>query len=116
MNSIRPAQLQTWLQQAQAQATQGFLPLVLDVREPWECQTAAVRPEGFELRQMPLRSVPARHLELDRQQPLACLCHHGVRSAQVAQFLLSAGFTRVVNIDGGIHAWSQELDPSVPQY
>jgi rhodanese-related sulfurtransferase len=73
-------------------------------------------PEGFELRAMPMRTVPARLLELDRHQAIAVLCHHGGRSAQVVQFLEGNGFTRVVNIDGGIHAWSQQRDPGVPTY
>jgi rhodanese-related sulfurtransferase len=116
MNSITPAQLAQWLQQAADPAQPDALPVVLDVREPWELQTASVKPEGFDLRHMPMRSVPARYPELDRHQPIACLCHHGARSAQVVQFLESNGFTRVVNIHGGIHAWSQERDPSVPVY
>jgi rhodanese-related sulfurtransferase len=116
MKSIHPAQLQDWLNDAQAQSPQGMLPLVLDVREPWELQTASVKPEGFELLPMPMRTVPARYLELDRNRPIACLCHHGARSAQVAHFLMNQGFTEIVNIHGGIHAWSQERDPSVPVY
>ncbi|MBD3892473.1 rhodanese-like domain-containing protein [Hydrogenophaga sp.] len=116
MISIAPAQFQHWLQQAKTQTAPGALPIVLDVREPWEVQTASVKPDGFELRLMPMASVSARHLELDRQQPIACLCHHGRRSAQVAQFLQENGFSRVVNIDGGIHDWSQQFDTSVPVY
>lgn len=116
MKAIHPAQLQDWIQLATADAPAHTLPVVLDVREPWELQTASVRPDGFELVAMPMRSVPARYLELDRERPIACLCHHGARSAQVTQFLLENGFTNVVNIHGGIHAWSQELDPGVPVY
>lgn len=116
MKSITPAQLPDWLQQAADPVTTDALPVVLDVREPWELQTASVKPEGFELRAMPMRTVPARLLELDRHQPIAVLCHHGGRSAQVVQFLEGNGFTRVVNIDGGIHAWSQQRDPSIPVY
>ena len=115
MISIHPAQLQDWLQQAATKAP-GVAPIVLDVREPWELQTASVKPDGFELRHMPMRSVPARYLELDRDQPIACLCHHGARSAQVVHFLMQNGFTEVVNIHGGIHAWSHERDPGVPVY
>lgn len=115
MNSIRPAQFQAWLQ-ATTRQTPGGVPIVLDVREPWELQTAAVRPDGFELVHMPMRSVPARYVDLDKHQPIACLCHHGARSAQVVQFLVENGFTEVVNIHGGIHAWSQERDPGVPVY
>ena len=116
MNAITPAQLNDWLQQAVDPAAPEALPIVLDVREPWELQTASVKPEGFELRAMPMRTVPARLLEFDRHQPIAVLCHHGGRSAQVVQFLEGNGFTRVVNIHGGIHAWSQERDPGVPVY
>jgi rhodanese-related sulfurtransferase len=115
MQAINPAQLDDWLQQASAQAP-GVLPVVLDVREPWELQTASVKPAGFELVAMPMRSVPARYPELDRHRPIACLCHHGARSAQVAHFLMQNGFTAIVNIHGGINAWSQQRDPGVPVY
>ena len=116
MISIHPAQLQDWLKAAEAQTPAGAQPIVLDVREPWELQTASVKPNGFQLLHMPMRSVPARYLELDRSQPIACLCHHGARSAQVVHFLMNNGFTEVVNIHGGINAWSHELDPTVPLY
>jgi rhodanese-related sulfurtransferase len=116
MKSITPAQLQDWLQEARSQLPPDALPLVLDVREPWELQTASVKTDGFALLAMPMRTVPERYLELDRKQPIACLCHHGARSAQVAHFLMNNGFTEVVNIHGGIHAWSQESDPTVPLY
>jgi len=53
---------------------------------------------------------------LDTDRPIACLCHHGSRSQHVANFLKENGFETVVNISGGIHAWSNEVDPSVPQY
>lgn len=115
MQAIQPAQLDTWLQQAAAEAP-GVVPVVLDVREPWEMQTASVKADGFELVAMPMRSVPARYLELERDRPIACLCHHGARSAQVAHFLMQNGFSAVVNIHGGIHAWSQQRDPGVPVY
>ncbi|PZO10687.1 MAG: sulfurtransferase [Burkholderiales bacterium] len=116
MKAIQPAQLDDWLLQAASETPAGRLPVVLDVREPWELQTASVKAEGFELRHIPMRSVPERLAELDRDQPIACLCHHGMRSAQVANFLMNQGFTNIVNIHGGIHAWSQERDPAVPVY
>lgn len=115
MISIRPAHIPEWLQQAAAK-TPGVVPIVLDVREPWEFQTAAIKPDGFELIHMPMRSVPARYMDLDKHHPIACLCHHGARSAQVAHFLMQNGFTEVVNIHGGINAWSHERDPNVPSY
>lgn len=115
MNAIRPSQLQAWI--AQASATAGSaMPIVLDVREPWELQTASVTPAGFELLHMPMRTIPARLQELPKERPIACLCHHGARSAQVTHFLLNQGYPDVVNITGGIDAWSHEVDPTVPQY
>jgi rhodanese-related sulfurtransferase len=95
-------------------------PMLLDVREPGELATASVTVDGptsgFELLAMPMGSVPSRLAELDAARPVACLCHHGARSQRVAQFLEAQGFTQVVNIAGGIDAWSQELDPRVARY
>ncbi len=95
-------------------------PIVLDVREPWEVQTASVKEDGFRLLHIPMRAVPARIFDLKEQlpadQPVACLCHHGMRSLQVAHYLEQNGFTQVVNLQGGIQAWSQQRDASVPQY
>ena len=116
MISIHPAQVSDWIAQVQKDAPNGPLPVVLDVREPWEVQTACVRPDGFELVTMPMRSVPARYLELDRDRPIACLCHHGARSLRVAAFLQHHGFEQLANITGGIDAWSHESDPAVPRY
>lgn len=114
LDAIAPADLPTWARQCAA-AGLGT-PVVLDVREPWEVQLASVRADGFTLLTIPMGSVAQRVSEIPREQPVACLCHHGRRSAQVALFLLGQGFAAVLNISGGIHAWSQELDPSVPQY
>ena len=113
MMAISPAQIQDW---AKSAAASGAKPVVLDVREPWELQTASVKADGFELVAMPMRSVPARFMELQRDQPIACLCHHGGRSGQVAHFLMQNGFTHIVNVQGGINAWSSEVDPSIPTY
>lgn len=116
MQSIRPSQFGDWLQH-QATEQPGVKPVLLDVREPWECQTASVKAEdGFALVQMPMRSVPARYMEMDRDLPIACLCHHGARSLRVASFLQHHGFEHLANITGGIDAWSQESDPAVPRY
>jgi rhodanese-related sulfurtransferase len=116
MKSLTPAQFPEWLAQAGAERP-GVKPVLLDVREPWECELASVpTDERFELVRMPMASVPARYGELDPQRPIACLCHHGMRSAQVAYFLLRQGFERVVNVHGGIHAWSLQCDPSIPTY
>ena len=109
---IRPAQLADWI----AAAPEGARPLVLDVREAWELQTASVTPAGFELVAIPMGEIPARLAELDPARPVACLCHHGMRSLRVAGFLEHQGFEHVANITGGIDAWSNEVDQGVPRY
>jgi rhodanese-related sulfurtransferase len=112
IDQIRPAALDAWFQSQPA----GAAPLVLDVREPWELQSASVKPDGFELVAIPMNQLPARVGELDAQRPVAVLCHHGARSQRVAMFLEGNGFQRVANIAGGIEAWSGERDPTVPRY
>lgn len=92
-------------------------PLLLDVREPWECQTASVPPgEDFDRVFIPMGELSARWVELPQDRPIACLCHHGMRSQQVALFLQRQGFAEVVNLQGGIDAWSRDVDPSIPRY
>lgn len=107
---VRPADFNAWLQ------SQPAPPLLLDVREPWEVQTASVRADGFELATIPMNEVPARLAELPPDRPIACMCHHGARSQRVALFLAQQGYTDVANIAGGIDAWSRERDPAVPRY
>ncbi len=112
---IRPAAFSQWLA-----SQSGITPVVLDVREPWEISTASVKPladaPAFDVLLMPMQSIPQRLQELPQDRPIACLCHHGIRSQQVAAFLLNRGFENVVNIAGGIAAWSHELDASVTAY
>ncbi len=112
VDQVRPAALAAWFAAEPADA----LPLVLDVREPWEVALASVQAAGFELRAIPMSSVPAQLAALDPDHPVACLCHHGARSFNVAMFLERHGFARVANIAGGIDAWSAECDPAVPRY
>lgn len=91
-------------------------PLVLDVREPWEVQTASVRPDGFELRVIAMGDIADQLNQLPKDRPIACLCHHGMRSLQVAHFLQQQGYPEVVNLQGGIDAWSTSLDANVARY
>lgn len=84
---------------------------LLDVREPWEYKTAQI---GGKL--IPMNEIPQRLSEIDREREVVVHCHHGVRSQRVAEFLQQSGFPRVVNLSGGIDAWSREVDPTVPKY
>lgn len=109
---VRPIQLKDWLESVSGQGN----PVVLDVREPHELRTASIKADGFELITIPMSVIPPRLNELDPEQPVACMCHHGARSMQVANFLIARGFKHVANVSGGINAWSTEVDPSVPRY
>lgn len=85
---------------------------VLDVREDWELQEARL-PDCVHI---PMAQVPARLKELDPARPVVVICHHGMRSLQVAQFLEKKGFADVANLVGGIDAWSEQIDASIPRY
>jgi rhodanese-related sulfurtransferase len=110
ISQVRPSDFDHWLQ------AQPARPLVLDVREPWELQTASVAPGAYDVVAIPMNEVPARLGELPQDRAIACLCHHGGRSQRVAMFLAQQGYTDVANIAGGIDAWSRERDPQVPVY
>ena len=87
-------------------------PILLDVREPWEVQTCQIAGSLA----IPMNTIPARQQELDPEASIVCICHHGARSAQVAHFLAQQGFANVINLSGGVHAWSQSVDPGMPTY
>ncbi len=88
-------------------------PVLLDVREKWEYDTAHL-PDSL---LMPMGDVPSRaHAELDPDAPLVVLCHHGARSLNVAMWLRQQGFEQAQSLAGGIDAWSQTVDPNVPRY
>ena len=110
ISQVRPADWNDWLQ---AQPTR---PVLLDVREPWEVQTASVEPGDFDLVAIPMNEIPARLAELPQDRPIACLCHHGARSLRVAMFLAQQGYSDVANVAGGIDAWAREADPGIPRY
>ncbi len=90
------------------------MPLILlDVREPWEVETAAF-PGSVS---MPMGDIPSRaHAELDPDSRIIAVCHHGVRSLNVATWLRAQGFEQAQSLAGGIDGWSARIDPSVPRY
>ncbi|HSY29650.1 MAG TPA: rhodanese-like domain-containing protein [Burkholderiaceae bacterium] len=87
-------------------------PLLLDVREQSEYQICHLDNAML----IPMNAVPGRMAELDADAEIVCICHHGGRSMQVANFLERNGFTKVTNLTGGVHAWSQQVDSSMPTY
>jgi rhodanese-related sulfurtransferase len=102
--SITPRELK-------ARLDAGERPELLDVREPWEFDLARI--EGARL--IPMGELSERVAELDPEAETAVICHHGNRSAYVARALQQADFASVLNLDGGIDAYS-DVDESVPRY
>jgi sulfur-carrier protein adenylyltransferase/sulfurtransferase len=86
--------------------------LLLDVREPFERELAAVEPSLH----IPMREVASRLDEIPRDRTVVVYCHSGGRSALVAGYLEHHGFSAVANLSGGIDRWSREVDPNVPRY
>ncbi len=115
MEHQTPQQVAAWI----GDATRPQ-PLLLDVREQWEFETARI--EGATL--VPMSTLASRVAEIETLQegadgtvrPIVCICHHGARSMQVAAFLEQQGLEQLVNMTGGIHGWSQQVDPNVPVY
>ena len=103
-DSITPSELKERLDA-------GDRPELLDVREPWEFELARI--EGSRL--VPLSDLPDRFTELDPAAETVVICHHGARSAYVTQALKRAGFAKVLNLEGGLDAYS-DVDESVPRY
>lgn len=105
MKQIRPAELAAHMQT-------GVTPTLLDVREEWEWNTCSI-PGA---RHIPLRELPAHLSEFDKTAEIVIICHHGVRSYHAGQFLESVGFKDVINLSGGMAAWADEVDPTMPRY
>jgi len=106
MRELTPDECKVYLEQAET------WPLLLDVREPWEYRIVHLEDS----RQVPMREVPAIIETLDRQQEIIVICHHGIRSRQVALYLEHQGFSDVVNLSGGLDAWARHTDTSLPTY
>jgi rhodanese-related sulfurtransferase len=86
--------------------------LLIDVREPWEFQISRL----LDAKLMPLGEIYEWAPTLDREATYVVMCHHGIRSMTACHMLSSMGFRDVVNLDGGIDAWSYAVDRSTPRY
>lgn len=107
MQQISGPQLKAWLDDPQRAK-----PVLVDVRQPWEfdvCRIDGSKP-------VPMSSIPARFMELDRNAETVVICHHGARSYQVCMFLEQQGFGKLYNLYGGVAAWAQQVDPAMPTY
>jgi len=87
-------------------------PLLLDVRDQWEYDVAHL--EGARL--LPLDDLQVLAFDLPRDREIVVYCHHGMRSAAAANFLMQNQFTNVKNLSGGIDRWAREIDSEMPRY
>jgi rhodanese-related sulfurtransferase len=107
MQDLRAHELADWLADPARQS-----PLLVDVREAWEIELCSL-PDSLHL---PMQEVPGRLAELEPNVPTVVICHHGVRSRQVAMFLERQGFSALYNLTGGVAAWADEVDSSMRRY
>lgn len=105
VQEITPLQLQQWYQKKKQ-----FI--LLDVREDYEVLIAAL-PYHLHI---PMNLIPIRQNEIPDNTPIVLYCHHGMRSMQVARYLHESGFDDLYNLSGGIDAWSEAIDASIPRY
>jgi rhodanese-related sulfurtransferase len=86
--------------------------MLLDVREPDELATASIAGATV----IRMSDIPLHLDELPTNRPIVVMCHHGARSANVANFLNAGGYPNAVNLAGGIDAWAADIDPAVARY
>lgn len=106
MQNITAQQLKVRLEQDDSS------PILLDVRETVEHQICHI--EGSLL--MPMQLIPDALDNLDPEQEIVVICHHGMRSLQVAEYLQNNGFSKVMNLSGGIEQWILTVDLSLTAY
>ena len=108
MRNLSPREIKSRLEADRSE------PLLLDVREPWEFRICHL--EGSAL--IPMRDIPraVSEAEIARDRQVIVICHHGIRSRQVALYLEHMGYPDVINLQGGVEAWARDVDPSMPTY
>lgn len=106
MREMPPLQLESYLEQA------ILPPLLLDVREGWEFEICAIDNSIL----IPMGQIPTKLNQLDPQQEIVVICHHGIRSARVCQYLEQQGFDQMINLTGGVDAWARDIDYEMEVY
>jgi rhodanese-related sulfurtransferase len=87
-------------------------PRLIDVREPWEFDICHLPDSEL----VPMAQIPARLPLFHESNEYVIICHHGIRSLQVCQFLAHHGINNTINLDGGVDAWAREIDKDMPLY
>ncbi len=105
MKEITSAELKVYLDE-------GNIPVLLDVREAWEYNICHLTDSMH----IPMNEIPSRLTELNKNDEIVVICHHGIRSLQVAHFLETQKFSKIINLSGGVDAWAHTVDSSMCQY
>ena len=113
MHHFTAKQLHEYLNQLD---TNAAAPLLLDVREQWEFDYCHI--EGSVL--IPMGELPAEldtyDAEIDHKREIIMICHHGIRSRQMGYYMEQIGFKNIVNLDGGVEQWAEDVDTSMKRY
>lgn len=108
MQNLVVEALRDWLDAEKASA-----PVLLDVRECWETEIGFIKDSHC----LPLSKFTTTSLShISFETPIVVICHHGIRSAMVAEWLSNQGYTQVFNLEGGIDAWSRRIDQNIDIY
>ena len=106
MREFSAEQLKTYLDSCDEQ------PLLLDVRQPWEFDICKIENSVL----IPMAQIPSRFESLDINRETVVICHHGIRSRRVGNYLEQAGFDNIINLSGGVNQWSKTVDQQMPTY
>ena len=87
-------------------------PLLLDVREEWEYEVCHIAGSIL----IPMGQIPTHLEELDKAQEIVVICHHGIRGRHIGMYLEHAGFNNVINLEGGVEQWANDVDPTMQRY
>ena len=87
-------------------------PFLLDVREPWEHEICHI--DGVTL--IPMKTIPQHLAKLAPTEEIVVICHHGIRSRMVGRFLEQEGYKHIINLSGGVKAWAEQVDATMPKY
>lgn len=106
--SLSVEALSRWLEDEEADR-----PVILDVRERWETDIGHMKDSHL----LPLSRITLEAVsEIIKNLPVVVICHHGIRSGMVTEWLINQGYTDIFNLEGGINAWSIKIDPSIERY
>ena len=106
MKHISPIQLHEYLSDCETP------PLLLDVREPWEFEYCHIKGSIL----IPMGKLANKLDELDQERETIMICHHGIRSRQMGYYMEQAGFKNIVNLNGGVEQWAEDVETSMKRY